>query len=105
MNALRRFALLSLLFTVAAVADESPQIPWHTVPATAAAVARAQGKMLLVYNRKACDSCNAFGDKLFELAAGDEMFTRTLDSFLPLRVTAGEVRHPLVAPLEKKKAP
>ncbi|HYI12249.1 MAG TPA: VWA domain-containing protein [Thermoanaerobaculia bacterium] len=105
MNPLRRLALLSLFLTVAASA-EPPQIPWHSVPATAAAVARAQGKMVLIYNRAACDSCNAFGDKLFELAAGDEMFARTLDTFLPLRVvTSAQARHPLVASLEKRKAP
>lgn len=62
-------------------------LPWHSVPETAAAVARGQQKMLLVYYRGDCSKCNDKLDAMFEAAPADEVFMHALDSFVPLRVS------------------
>jgi VWFA-related protein len=97
----RSLALLALLFAISSSAADAPSIPWHTAPAPALAVARAQGKLLLVYFRKDCRSCNAVPDAMFAKAAADEVFIRSLDTFLPLRLDATSPRHKLLDELAK----
>jgi VWFA-related protein len=99
-----RAAALALSVLVAGLA-QAAALPWHSVPATAAAVARGQQKMLLIYYRGACDRCNEKLDAAFEAAATDDVFTHALDSYVPLRVTArsAEAEHPLLAELVKLK--
>src|SRR5690349_17462010 len=89
-NAIRAAALLVVLFAAhGLLADETPSIPWHSSPELAMKIARAQHKLLLVYFRGACRNCNDKWDETFAKAAGEEVFTHTFDTFLPLRVTAG----------------
>ncbi|HYI12250.1 MAG TPA: VWA domain-containing protein [Thermoanaerobaculia bacterium] len=100
MSPFPRLALLSLILTFPAFAEP---MPWHTVPATAAAVAGAQQKILLVHYRSACEKCNAELEGLLEQAAKDEVFTTALDSFLPLRITDGKApAHPIADELSKR---
>jgi VWFA-related protein len=100
-----KIAVLLLLVAVVCpmAARAEPAILWHSVPATAAAVARAQQKMLFVYYRSKCETCNAASDALMERAAADPVFIRAMDAFLPLRITDGAVAVPaFTAELSKK---
>lgn len=83
-----RGAALALLLFFASLAHGA-ELPWHSVPDTAMDVARGQKKMLLVYYRGACKSCNDKLDAAFEAAAADDVFVHTFDAFIPLRVTEG----------------
>ena len=82
---------LAAVLTIARIAQaaDPPAIPWHSQTATALHVARAQQKMLLIYYRGVCDTCNDAMDAMFVSAASDEVFTHTFDTYLPLRVIAG----------------
>lgn len=100
-------AALILLISFAASAAPPP-IPWHSSPTTAAAVARAQQKVLLVYLRDgACERCNVREDAWFTVAAADPLFQHTLDAFLPLRLTTGQVppEHAIVNQLTRRRKP
>ncbi|MDP9190617.1 MAG: VWA domain-containing protein [Acidobacteriota bacterium] len=89
MIAIRAVALAAVLI-VALIAPAEPQpILWHSQPATALTVARAQQKMLLVYYRGACGPCNNRMDAMFVSGASDSVFTHAFDTYLPLRLTAG----------------
>jgi VWFA-related protein len=104
MTPIRAATLLLILSSVSLVRAVEPiPIPWHSVPETATAVARGQQKMLLVYYRGACDRCNDAMDATFEKAAMDLVFRHLLDTYIPLRVTAGEkaAEHPIVEELAK----
>jgi Ca-activated chloride channel homolog len=101
MPALRLLPLLAILFTATLSAAETPGVPWHTAPAAALAVAKAQGKLLLVYFRKECRDCNRVPDATFAKAATEEVFLRALETFLPLRLDAKSPRHELVDELAK----
>ncbi|MFL6244696.1 MAG: VWA domain-containing protein [Thermoanaerobaculia bacterium] len=100
-----RAAAVALLILSSSVV-RAAELPWHSAPDTAAAVARAQRKLLLIYYRGACDRCNDKLDATFEAAAADDVFTHALDSYVPLRVTArtAVASHPLLAELVKRKA-
>lgn len=100
-----RGAALALFLLTATVANAA-EIPWHSMPDSAMAVARGQHKMLLVYFRGACGRCNDKLDAAFAQAASDEVFTHTSDSYVPLRVTAGTpaAAHPIFEELVKLKA-
>ena len=98
----RVFPLLALLITANVFAAETPVVPWHTAPATALAVAKAQRKLVLVYVRGDCRNCNAATDAMFAKAAADEVFIRALETFLPLRLDAKSPHHEL---LVKEKPP
>jgi Ca-activated chloride channel homolog len=102
----RILVLLAFLLPMFVRAAEPATVPWHGAPNAAAAVARAQQKMLLVYYRGDCGRCSAASDAMFENAASDEIFVKALDSFLPLRIDATAAAHPIVDALRKqKKAP
>ncbi|HYK03220.1 MAG TPA: VWA domain-containing protein [Thermoanaerobaculia bacterium] len=102
----RLLVLLALLLPTFGRAAETATVAWHRAPAAAAAVARAQQKMLLVYYVGDCGRCSAASDAMFENAASDEVFKTALDSFLPLRIDAATAAHPIVDALRKqKKAP
>jgi hypothetical protein len=102
----RLLVFLALLLPTLVRAAETATVPWHRAPAAAAAVARAQQKMLLVYYVGDCGRCSAASDAMFENAASDEIFKTVLDSFLPLRVDASTAAHPIVDALrQQKKAP
>jgi Ca-activated chloride channel family protein len=102
----RILVLLALLLPTFVRAAETASVPWHGASNAAAAVARAQQKMLLVYYRGDCGRCSAASDAMFENAASDEIFVKALDAFLPLRVDATTAAHPIVDALRKeKKAP
>ena len=87
------------------IGEDAPSIPWHTAPNAATAVARAQGKMLLVYFQRDCDACNRETAAMFAKAARDEVFQRALDSYLPLRVSAKTPAHPIVDELANDGKP
>lgn len=93
---------LALLLPTAARAADDPKVAWHAAPAAAAAVARAQGKMLLVYYRGDCGRCNDAADAMLATAATDEVFIRALDAFLPLRLDASSAAHPVVDDVRKE---
>ena len=95
-------AVLALFLVPVTFAQEAATIPWHTVPAVASAVARAQQKMLLVYFRDDCGQCNDDADALMRKLGADEIVQRTLDSFLPLKITKGTVQHPIAEELGKR---
>lgn len=95
-------AVLILVLVVPVFAQDAPSLPWHTVPTVASAVARAQQKMLLVYFRDDCASCNADADALMLKLAKDELFVRSLDAFLPLKLTKGSVQHPIAEELGRR---
>jgi VWFA-related protein len=99
-----RAAALALIILSAGLA-KAAELPWHSVPDTAAAVARGQHKLLLIYYRGACDRCNEKLDAAFEAAATDDVFLHALDSYIPVRVTARSpaAAHPLFAELAKLK--
>ncbi len=99
----RILVLLALLLPSFVRAAETASVPWHGAPNAAAAVARAQQKMLLVYYRGDCGRCSAASDAMFENAASDEIFVKALDSFLPLRVDATTAAHPIVDALRTEK--
>lgn len=105
MTATRAGALLLLIVAVAcsAGAAETRPIAWHSVPETALAVARAQQKMLLVYYRGNCETCNEKFDAMLGKAAGDDVFMHAFDAYLPLRVTAesDQAQHPLIQDLAR----
>ena len=92
-------AVLILSLVVPVSAQEASSIPWHTVPTVASAVARAQQKMLLVYLRDDCRKCNDDADALMKKLATDDIFLRSLDAFLPLKITKGAVQHPIAEEL------
>lgn len=100
------FAVLALLLGPTVFAQDAPSIAFHTVPAVASAVARAQQKMLFVYFRGACDRCNDDADALMTKLAADDVVQRAMDAFLPLKITSGAVSHPIADDLAKRdKAP
>ncbi|HYO75644.1 MAG TPA: VWA domain-containing protein [Thermoanaerobaculia bacterium] len=105
MAGLRFLAFLVVLIPSFARAADAPTVPWHTVPKTAMAVARAQQKMLLVYFRESCDRCNDASDRMFEQAARDDVFQRALDTFLPLRVDETSPEREVLPELTKAKGP
>lgn len=96
-----RRAIVALFFLFAFPGFADAGIPWHSVPATATAVARAQGKLLFIYYRAACQTCNAKSDAMMEALATDELFQRALESFLPLRVTDHATSHPITDEIAK----
>ncbi|HEY0156188.1 MAG TPA: VWA domain-containing protein [Thermoanaerobaculia bacterium] len=99
---LRSLGFLTLLFALSSSAADAPSIPWHTAPSTALAVARAQGKLLLVYFRNSdCRNCNAVPDAMFAKVAADEVFLHSLETFLPLRLDKNSPQHELVDELKK----
>ncbi|HYH07989.1 MAG TPA: VWA domain-containing protein [Thermoanaerobaculia bacterium] len=95
------FALV--LLVPVTFAQDAPSIPWHTVPTVASAVARAQQKMLLVYFRDDCDTCNDDADALMRKLGTDEVLLRAFDAFLPLKITKGAVQHPIAEELSKRE--
>lgn len=98
--------LLAVVLSTSLRAAEPAKVAWHRAPTAAAAVARAQQKMLLVYYTNDCGRCSAASDAMFENAASDEIFVKALDSFLPLRIDTATTAHPIVDALRKqKKAP
>lgn len=99
----RVLPLLAILLTPALAGADTPAVPWHSAPATALAVAKSQGKLLLVYFRKQCRDCNAATDAMFAKAAADEVFVRALETFLPLRLDAQSPPHAIVAELAKHR--
>src|SRR5262249_3487564 len=104
MTANRAVALaLTLTFALLGSADEPKPIPWHSSPATALSVARAQQKVLFVQYRGACGKCNDRMDAMLEKAAGDPVFMHAFDTFLPLRVTRGTpaAGHPMFGELDR----
>jgi VWFA-related protein len=102
----RLLVFFTLLLPTFARAAEPATVPWHRAPTAAAAVARAQQKMLLVYYAGDCGRCSAASDAMFENAASDEIFRTALDSFLPLRIEPATAAHPIVDALrQQKKAP
>jgi VWFA-related protein len=105
MIAIRAAALATLLtLTHVALAAGPPSIPWHSVPAVALHVARAQQKMVLVYYRGACGKCNDEMDAMFVEAANDDVFMHAFDTYLPLRLTSGvSAPHPMLDELAKKR--
>lgn len=96
-----RVAALIVAVAAAGAVRAADGVPWHSVTETAAAVADAQKKMLLVYYPAQCGGCKL--DKMFENAMADEVFVRALDSFVPLRLTtpAG----PIAKELAKERRP
>jgi VWFA-related protein len=104
MTANRAAALaFTLTFALLVSADEPRPIPWHSSPATALSVARAQQKVLFVQYRGACGKCNDRMDAMLEKAAGDPVFMHAFDTFLPLRVTRGTpaAEHPMFVELDR----
>ncbi|MDQ3283815.1 MAG: VWA domain-containing protein [Acidobacteriota bacterium] len=101
------FAVTLVLFSSVAQAADAPAIPWHSVPAAAIAVAKAQGKMLLVYARRAdCERCNEPVEAMFDEAAKDEIVLgRILETFLPLRIDETSPAHPIVNELTRSAKP
>ncbi len=94
------------LLVLFASALSGAEFPWHSVPETAMAVARGQQKLLLIYYRGNCESCNDKLDAAFEQAASDEVFLHALDTYVPLRVTArsSAAAHPLLTKLVRLRA-
>src|SRR5687768_8842478 len=83
----RPLVLVLLLLPTFVSAAETAAVSWHDDRDAAVAAARAQQKMLLVYDRGTCGRCSAAGDAMFERAASDDIFRTALDSFVPLRVS------------------
>ncbi|HYC57927.1 MAG TPA: VWA domain-containing protein [Thermoanaerobaculia bacterium] len=81
-----RVAALVVVVAAAGAVRAADGVPWHSVTETAAAVADAQKKLLLVYYPASCNGCAL--EKLFENAMADDVFVRVLDAFLPLRLTS-----------------
>jgi VWFA-related protein len=106
MIAIRAVALAAVLIVASIARAADPQsILWHSQPATALSVARAQQKMLLVYYRGACGKCNDRMDAMFVSGAADAVFTHAFDTYLPLRVTAGSgaPQHPMLDELGARR--